>query len=86
MGQMELANGYQELTDPNEQLRRFERENRIRERRGEETVPIDTRLIAALHHGLPECSGVALGVDRMLMSILKLERIGAVLAFDASRA
>jgi lysyl-tRNA synthetase class 2 len=86
MGQMELANGYQELTDPNEQLRRFERENRIRERRGEETVPIDTRLIAALHHGLPECSGVALGIDRMLMSILKLERIGAVLAFDASRA
>lgn len=86
MGQMELANGYQELTDPNEQLHRFERENRIRERRGEETVPIDTRLIAALHHGLPECSGVALGVDRMLMSILKLERIGAVLAFDASRA
>ena len=48
--------------------------------------PIDTRLIAALRHGLPECSGVALGVDRMLMSILKLERIGAVLAFDASRA
>ena len=86
MGQMELANGYQELTDPDEQLRRFERENRIRELRGDAAAPIDTRLIAALRHGLPECSGVALGVDRMLMSILKLERIGAVLAFDASRA
>ena len=83
---MELANGYQELTDPDEQLRRFERENRIRELRGDAAAPIDTRLIAALRHGLPECSGVALGVDRMLMSILKLERIGAVLAFDASRA
>jgi lysyl-tRNA synthetase class 2 len=86
MGQMELANGYQELTDPDEQLRRFERENRIRKLRGDADAPIDIRLIAALRHGLPESSGVALGIDRMLMSILKLEHIGAVLAFDATRA
>jgi lysyl-tRNA synthetase class 2 len=85
LGQLELANGYQELTDPEEQLRRFERENRLREKRGEESVPLDLRLVDALRQGLPECSGVALGVDRLLMSILKLERIDAVLAFDAER-
>jgi len=86
LGQMELANGYQELTDADEQLRRFERENRLRTIRGEEAVPIDARLVAALSHGMPECSGVALGVDRLLMSILKLERIDAVLAFSADRS
>jgi len=86
LGQMELANGYQELTDAAEQQRRFEYENRLREVRGEDPVPIDTRLLEALRHGLPECSGVALGVDRLLMSILKLERIGSVLTFDAERA
>ena len=85
LGQTELANGYQELTDAEEQLRRFERESRLRTVRGEEALPIDERLIDALRHGLPECSGVALGVDRLLMSILKLERIEAVLAFDANR-
>ena len=86
LGQMELANGYQELTDADEQLRRFERESRLRGIRGDEMAPIDTLLIEALRHGLPDCSGVALGVDRLLMSILKLERIEAVLAFDAGRA
>jgi len=85
LGQMELANGYQELTDADEQLRRFERENHLRRIRGEETAPIDTRLIDALRHGLPECSGVALGVDRLLMMLLKLERIDAVLTFDTER-
>lgn len=86
IGQLEVANGYQELTDPDEQLQRFQRERRAREMLGEEPPPLDARLIAALRHGLPECSGVALGVDRLLMSILKLERIGSVLAFDAGRA
>jgi elongation factor P--(R)-beta-lysine ligase len=86
LGQLELANGYQELTDPDEQLRRFERENRLRKLRSEEAVPIDARLIDALRHGLPDCSGVAVGVDRLLMSILKLEHIDAVLAFEATRA
>ena len=86
LGQMELANGYQELTDAEEQRGRFERECRLRELRGEEPMPTDVRLLDALRHGLPECSGVALGVDRLLMSILKLERIETVLAFDAGRA
>jgi lysyl-tRNA synthetase class 2 len=85
LGQMELANGYQELTDADEQLRRFERENRLREIRGEDVPPIDSKLLEALRQGLAECSGVALGVDRLLMSLLKLERIDGVLAFDAGR-
>ena len=86
LGQLELANGYQELTDGNEQLERFERERKLREARGEEPAPIDHGLIEALRHGLPECSGVALGVDRLLMSLLKLEHMDSVLAFSADRS
>jgi lysyl-tRNA synthetase class 2 len=54
-------------------------------RRGEQTAPLDLRLIEALRHGLPECSGVALGLDRLLMALLKLERMDAVLAFSFER-
>jgi lysyl-tRNA synthetase class 2 len=86
LGQMELANGYQELTDAAEQLERFQREARLAEKRGEEATPLDMNLIAAMHHGLPECAGVALGVDRLLMTCLKLDRIDAVLNFPADRA
>jgi len=86
LGQMELANGYQELTDAGEQLQRFQRESAMIAGRGEETVPIDENLVFALHHGLPECAGVALGVDRLLMSCLKLDRIDGVLTFAADRA
>jgi len=85
LGQMELANGYQELTDAREQLQRFERERNLAEARGEEAGPVDLGLIEALRHGLPECSGVALGVDRLLMSLLKLDHIDAVLAFSTDR-
>jgi lysyl-tRNA synthetase class 2 len=85
LGQIELANGYQELTDADEQRSRFERENREREARGEEIVRIDDGLIEALRSGLPDCSGVALGVDRLLMAILKLDDIDAVLTFSADR-
>jgi lysyl-tRNA synthetase class 2 len=60
LGQYELANGYQELTDADEQLKRFERESRLRDLRGEKATPVDMNLIAALRHGMPECSGVAL--------------------------
>jgi lysyl-tRNA synthetase class 2 len=86
LGQAELANGYQELTDASEQARRFERDARQRDRRGQPRVAIDRRMVAALRAGLPQCSGVALGVDRLLMAILGLHRIDAVLAFPAERA
>ena len=86
LGQMELANGYQELTDAGEQLQRFRRESTLAAGRGDEPVPIDGNLVSALRHGMPECAGVALGVDRLLMSCLKLDRIDGVLAFGADRA
>ncbi len=87
LGQMELANGYQELTDADEQLQRFERENQAAQASWRGSSRRSTRgWSQALRQGLPECSGVALGVDRLLMSILKLEHIDAVLAFDVSRA
>jgi len=86
LGQLELANGYQELTDAPEQLARFESEQKSAKARGDEAPPMDMALIEAIRHGLPECSGVALGVDRLLMSIVKLEHIDAVLAFGAGRS
>jgi lysyl-tRNA synthetase class 2 len=85
-GQQELANGYQELTDGAEQRRRFEREQIKNAARGEAPAPFDENLLAALEHGLPECSGVALGVDRLLMSCLNLDDIRTVLAFPYDRA
>jgi lysyl-tRNA synthetase class 2 len=86
LGQIELANGYQELTDPEEQLKRFESEQKLKTARGEEVAPLDRNLIEALKHGVTDCSGVALGVDRLLMSIIKLEHIDAVLTFSADRS
>jgi len=86
LGQTELANGYQELTDADEQKRRFDAENKQREKRGQLTCQIDHHLITALEHGLPECAGVALGVDRLLMSLCDAEMISEVTAFPFSRA
>lgn len=83
---MELANGYCELTDAQEQRRRFEADNARRRERGQPERPIDEYLLAALEHGLPECSGVALGIDRLLMLKLGATDIRDVLAFDWDRA
>lgn len=80
-GALELANGFQELTDATEQRRRFERENELRRRRGLETVPVDEWLLEAMQAGLPECSGVALGVDRLLMALSGAADIREVMAF-----
>jgi lysyl-tRNA synthetase class 2 len=86
LGRSELANGYQELTDANEQRQRFDAENAQREKRGELINEVDHHLIAALEHGLPECAGVALGVDRLLMNLCDAESINEVTAFPFSRA
>jgi lysyl-tRNA synthetase class 2 len=85
-GQQELANGYQELTDAAEQRRRFEREHRLGRIRGDAEAPLDEHLLAALEYGLPDCSGVALGVDRLLMLCLNVDDIGMVLSFPYDRA
>ncbi|MEJ8568428.1 EF-P lysine aminoacylase EpmA [Elongatibacter sediminis] len=86
LGGMELANGYQELGDARELRDRFEHDNRIRELRGDPVLPIDDQLIAALDHGLPDCAGVALGVDRLLMARLGVRDIGMTLSFPSDRA
>ncbi|MBI2742817.1 MAG: EF-P lysine aminoacylase GenX [Chlamydiales bacterium] len=64
---IELANGYHELTDPLEQRRRFEASNRERQKMGKAPLPVDERLLEALERGLPDCCGVAVGFDRLLL-------------------
>lgn len=83
---LELANGFHELADAREQRRRFERERAVRRARGLEDRPMDERLLAALEAGLPDCAGVALGLDRLLMIAARAEHIGDVLAFPFPRA
>lgn len=82
---IELANGFRELTDAREQRQRFEQDNRRRAARGLPQQPIDTNLLAALEHGMPACSGVALGVDRLVMLALKAESLSEVIAFPVDR-
>ena len=77
---MELANGYQELTDAEQQLQRFQHELQGTNR------PHDAHLIAALEHGLPDCAGVALGLDRVLLHLLGEQSISQVLSFEWQRA
>lgn len=81
LGPVELANGYRELTGVGEQRQRFEHDNRRRLELGRKTMPLDERFLAALRHGLPECSGVALGFDRLLMAALGIDDIGRGIAF-----
>lgn len=78
---IELANGFHELVDPQEQAERFERDLAERRRRGQAVVPADERLLAALTAGMPPTSGVALGLDRLLMIALDSRHIDEVLAF-----
>lgn len=85
-GGMELANGFYELQDAQEQRERFEADNIKRVSRGQAPVPIDEHLIAALSHGLPRCSGVALGLDRLLMKLTDSDHIQQVTAFPADIA
>ncbi len=86
LGSLELANGYHELTDVDEQRARFLRDHEVRRSRGEPQPPLDEALLAALHRGLPACAGVALGVDRLLMAMCGTTRIADVLAFDFAHA
>jgi elongation factor P--(R)-beta-lysine ligase len=86
LGPLELANGYHELTDADEQRMRFLRDHDLRSSRGSVLPPLDGALLAAMASGLPACAGVALGVDRLLMAMLGSDRIADVLAFDFSRA
>jgi lysyl-tRNA synthetase class 2 len=83
---MELANGFVELADAAEQRARFEAERHTRTARGLPAPPADERLLAALAAGLPECAGVALGFDRLLMLAGGAQDIGAVMPFTTAQA
>ncbi len=85
-GEMELANGFDELTDAQEQSQRFQAENQRRKLSGKNASSIDKNFIDALTHGLPECSGVALGVDRLLMALTNSTKIEQVLSFSWDNA
>jgi lysyl-tRNA synthetase class 2 len=86
VGGVELGNGFFELTDAEEQEARFDREIAYRRRRGLRNVIKDRRLLAALRAGLPDCSGVAIGLDRLLMLIAGSRHIEEVLAFPLRNA
>jgi lysyl-tRNA synthetase class 2 len=83
---MELANGFHELIESAEQLNRFEQDLVRRSQNGSPQVPIDQRFLAALEYGLPDCSGVALGFDRLCMVALGVDKIDEVLSFSLPRA
>ena len=83
---LELANGFNELTDAAEQLHRFERDNKQRQAMGLPTRQIDQRFISALQHGVPQSAGAALGVDRLLMIALGQQNIADVLSFNVDNA
>jgi len=83
---IELANGFHELADADEQLARFVADNRKRRSLGLAEQPIDYRLIAALQQGLPDCAGVALGIDRLVMLAAGAEQLPEVIAFPVQRA
>ncbi len=82
---IELANGYHEVTDPVEQRMRFTAENTRRRRAGLPEVPLDERLLAALAYGLPECAGVALGFERLVMIAAGAKSLQEVMAFPLGK-
>ena len=83
---LELCNGYWELTDVAEQRQRFAADNRLRQFRGQAIMEQDEAFLSALDSGLPDCAGVALGLDRLLMLKLGVSSIDQVLAFPFVRA
>lgn len=81
----ELANGYWELTDAQAQKKRFELDNQRRQKLNRDIIDLDDKFLSALQQGIPECAGVALGVDRLLMCLNKSDDITQVMPFSFSR-
>ena len=82
---VELANGFHELADAEQQRERFKNENRLREQSGLTSVDYDEHLVAALQSGLPACSGVAIGFDRLVMLAAGLSDLDSALPFSFQR-
>lgn len=85
VGSVEMANGYHELNDAEEQTLRFQSDCSRRSSKGLRLPTVDRRLLESLS-SLPDCSGVAMGIDRLLMTLLELQSINEVVSFDFSRA
>ncbi len=83
---VELANGYHELTDPIEQRKRFVEANQGRLSLGKETLPLDESFLQALEKGIPDCCGVAVGFDRLMMLRHGAEKLAVVVPFDWTTA
>lgn len=83
---IELANGFHELNNANEQRLRFQNDLCSRAKLAYPQIPIDEHLLAALMHGLPNCAGVALGIDRLLMIMANMDAISDVISFPIQRA
>ena len=82
---IEIANAYQELTQAQEQAHRFAADNQTRRAQGKPAVQADMALLHALEAGLPECSGIALGFDRLLMLSVGAQSLDEVLSFSLAR-
>lgn len=83
---VEIANGYNELLDADELRRRFENDNQQRQQQNKPEIPLDEHLLSAMQSGLPECSGVALGFDRLIMLATNKPHIQAVQSFYFEQA
>jgi lysyl-tRNA synthetase class 2 len=83
---LELANGFHELADSEEQRARFTQDLRTRRARGQVQAPLDGRLLAALEAGMPDCAGVALGFDRLVAIALGATRLSDAMAFSIDNA
>ncbi|MBN2530737.1 MAG: EF-P lysine aminoacylase GenX [Deltaproteobacteria bacterium] len=80
-GGLELANGFEELTDPVVQKHRFIEEEAERRKQGKPPYPLDDAFLKALAHGMPHCAGMAMGLDRLVMLLTNQTDISAVVAF-----
>lgn len=83
---VELCNGYHELADPTEQRRRLEEANIERKKLGKEPLPIDENFLQSLEKGIPDCCGVAVGFDRLMMLRHNAQHISDVIPFSWSMA
>jgi len=83
---IELANGYHELVDPAELVRRNTQQNALRRADGRQPLPEPVHLLAAMRSGLPAATGVALGFDRLVMVAAGATSLREVMAFPLDRA
>lgn len=83
---IEIGNGFHELTDPLEQRERFKQDLEARSLIQAQIPPQDERFLSAMSHGIPECSGIALGLDRILMQLVEAKSIDEVLSFPVEIA